>query len=192
MSEVKDKKIEVKKKESTKESKDSESKKSRELTVRRESPFSLFQEMDRLFDDMRRNFFDDWYWPFNTRRSRPLTLRILEDEPIFRTPLANITEKDSSYEITAELPGLDKPEIEVTIHDGMLEIKGESKHEDKEEKDGELVRREYRSSKYYRAFSLPENIDDESIDANLEKGVLKVSIPKKEPEKKEKKKIEVK
>ena len=51
-------KIEVKKKES-KEVENQEGKKSRELTIRRENPFSLFQEMDKMFDDLRSNFFDD-------------------------------------------------------------------------------------------------------------------------------------
>ncbi|MFX1460945.1 MAG: Hsp20/alpha crystallin family protein, partial [Promethearchaeota archaeon] len=58
------------------------------------------------------------------------------------------------------------------------------------EKEG-YVRREYSSASYYRAFNLPENIDDEKIDANLDKGILTVKVPKKEPKKKEKKKIEV-
>jgi HSP20 family protein len=185
-------KIEVKKKEKSNEKKQ-EDKKSREITVRRESPFSLFQEMDRMFNEMQRNFFnDELYWPFGRRRTRPFSLLIREDEPIFRTPLANITEEDDAFAITAELPGLDKGDIEITIQDGTLEIKGEVKEEKKEEKEGELVRREYRSSSYYRAFSLPDNIDENKIDANLEKGILSLKIPKVEPVKPEKKKIEIK
>jgi HSP20 family protein len=184
-------KIEVKKKEKSKEEK-REDQKSREITVRRDSPFSLFQEMDKMFNDMQRNFFDDWFWPFGRQRRRPFSLIIKEDEPIFRTPLANITEGDDAFSISAELPGLDKGDIEITIQDGNLEIKGEIKEETKEEKDGELVRREYRSSSYYRAFSLPDNIDEEKIDANLDKGILTVKIPKVEPVVPEKKKIEIK
>ena len=73
-----------------------------------------------------------------------------------------------------------------------MEIKGEHKEETKEEKEGQLVRREYHSSSYYRAFNLPENIDKEKIDANLDKGILTVKIPKVTPPKPEKKKIEIK
>jgi len=183
--------IEVKKKGKSNEEK-KEDKKTREITVRRESPFSLFQEMDQMFNEMQRNFFDDWNWPFSRQRTRPFSLIRREDEPIFRTPLVNITEDDKSFAITAELPGLDKGDIEITIQDGMLEIKGEVKEEKKEEKDGELVRREYRSSSYFRAFSLPDNIDEDNIDANLDKGVLILKIPKVEPVEPEKKKIEIK
>jgi HSP20 family protein len=184
-------KIEVKKKESKKED-NQESKKSRELIVRRENPFSLFQEMDRMFDDLRSNFFNDNWWPFGGRRYKPLSLVIRDDEPLFRTPLSNITETEKEFAITAELPGMDKADINLTIQDGKLEIRGEQKEEKKEEKEGQLVRREFHSASYYRAFSLPENIDPDSIDATLEKGVLTVKIPKIEPPKPEKKKIEIK
>jgi HSP20 family protein len=184
-------KIEVKKKEKSNEEK-REDQKTREITVRRESPFSLFQEMDRMFNEMQRNFFDDLYWPFGRQRRQPFSLIIREDEPIFRTPLSNITEDDEAFSITAELPGLDKGDLEITIQEGNIEIKGEVKEEKKEEKEGQLVRREYRSSSYYRAFSLPDNIDEDKIDANLDKGILTVRIPKVEPVVPEKKKIEIK
>jgi len=180
-------KIEVTKKKGKEETE--EGKKSRELTVRRENPFSLFQEMDRMFD----SFFNDDFWPFGlSRRRRPFSLIIRDDEPVFRTPLSNITETDKTFEISAELPGMDKSDIQLTITDNMLEIKGEQKEEKEEAKEGEYVRRECRSTSFYRAFNLPENIDEEKIDANLDKGVLKVSIPKVEPVKPEKKQIEIK
>ncbi len=178
-------KIDIKKGKDLKKERDD--KKSHELAVRRESPFSLFQEMDRMFDNLWRGF-DESFWPFRRRRYEPIKW---EDLPVFRTPLSNITENKESYSITAELPGLDKGDIEITIHDGMLEIKGEQKEEKKEEKEG-YVRREYSSASYYRAFSLPENIEEDAIEAGLDKGILNVNIPKKEPEKKEKKKIEIK
>ncbi|MFX1410125.1 MAG: Hsp20/alpha crystallin family protein [Promethearchaeota archaeon] len=178
-------KIDIKKGKDIKKEKDE--KKTHELAVRRESPFSLFQEMDRMFDNLWRGF-DEHFWPFRRRRYEPIRW---EDLPVYRTPLSNIVEDEDKYNITAELPGLDKGDIEITFHDGMLEIKGEQKEEKKEEKEG-FVRREFSSASYYRAFSLPENIDEGAIDAILEKGLLKIKIPKKEPEKKEKKKIEIK
>jgi HSP20 family protein len=164
----------------------SEEKKERELAVRRENPFSLFQQMDKMFEDMRKSLFD---FPLSTE---PFGLKLSEEEPMFRTPLSNIKEKDGAFEITAELPGLDKKDIELTIHDNTLEIKGDYEEEEKEEEEGELVRREYRSSSYYRAFSLPENIDADAIDAELEKGVLKITVPKTELPEEEKKKIDIK
>ena len=180
-----DKKIDIKKYKDIKTNKNE--KKSRELAIRRESPFSLFQEMDRMFDSFWRNF-DESFWPFSRRRYEPIKW---EELPFYRTPLSNIVEEEKIYNITTELPGLDKGDLTITFHDGMLEIKGEQKQEKKEEKKG-FVRREFSSASYYRAFNLPENIDSEAIDAKLDRGLLKITIPKKEPEKIEKKKIEVK
>ncbi|MFX0004227.1 MAG: Hsp20/alpha crystallin family protein [Promethearchaeota archaeon] len=180
-----DKKIDIKKEKDSKTEKNE--KKNRELALRRESPFSLFQEMDRMFDNLWRNF-DESFLPFSRRRYEP---KKWEEIPFYRTPLSNTVEDEKNYNITAELPGLDKGDLTITFHDGMLEIKGEQKQEKKEEKKG-FIRREYSSATYYRAFSLPENIDSEAIDAKLDKGILKVTIPKKEPEKIEKKKIQVK
>ncbi len=179
-------KIEITKKEKSPE-KIMDDKKAREITVRRESPFSLFQEMDRMFDDV----FNNTFWPFSRKRYSPFNLVVRDDEPIFRTPLANIHEAENHFNITAELPGINKGDIELTIQDGMLEIKGETKEEKTEEHKGQLVRREYRSSKYYRAFNLPEHINENNIEANLEKGILNIKIPKIKPKEPEKKKIEI-
>jgi HSP20 family protein len=178
-----EKKIDVKK--------EKKEQKSRELAIKRESPFSLFQKMDRYFEDLQRTFFNDWYWPSKFMKNRPLSLTAIETEPFFRTPLANITEDENSFRILTEIPGLEKNNIEITVIDGKLEIRGEIKEEKKEEKKGELIRKEFRSSSYYRCFNLPENIDEDAIDANLDNGVLRIKIPKKEGEKKEKKEIEI-
>jgi len=179
-----EKKIEIKK--------EKKEQKLKELAIKRESPFSLFQKMDRYFDDLRSEFFIDKYWPSKFMKIRPLSLTTMEMEPFFRTPLINVAEDENNFNIIAEMPGLEKGDIEIMIHDGNLEIKGEKKEEKKDEKKGELVRREFHSTSYYRCFSLPENTDEDAIEANLDKGVLKITIPKKEAEKKEKKKIEIK
>lgn len=181
-----EKKIEIKK-----EKKELKEQKSKELAIRRENPFSIFQKMDRYFDDLRRGFFNDRYWPFRFMRTRPLSLTAIETEPFFRTPLANIVEDEDNFNILVEMPGLEKKDIEIMIHNDNLEIKGEVKEEKKEEKKGEVVRKEFRSTSYYRCFSLPENTDKDAIEANLDKGVLRVTIPKIKVEKKEKKIIEI-
>jgi HSP20 family protein len=147
--------------------------------------------MDHYFDDLRRGFFNDWYYPFKFMRTRPLSLTSVETEPFFRTPLANITEDEKSFNIFSEMPGIEKKDIEILIHDGTLEIKGETKEEKKEEKNGTVIRKEFRSSSFYRCFSLPENINEDAIEANLDKGTIRITIPKKEAEKKEMKKIEI-
>ncbi|MFX0018340.1 MAG: Hsp20/alpha crystallin family protein [Promethearchaeota archaeon] len=153
-------------------------------------PLSGFKDIYRFFDDIDRFFMDFWrptrFWNFE-----PFMLNLIDDEKFFRSPLTNIVDEGDHFKITAELPGLEKGDIEIIVHDGTLEIKGEQKNEIEEKKEG-YVRKEYSSSSYHRSFKLPENIDDNKIEANLDKGVLKLSLPKIEEEKKEKKKIEVK
>ena len=169
-----------------------EESKDTELTVRqRYHPLSMFRSMDRFFNDITR-WFDDTFWrPSKFWDFEPFSLKFFDEDDFFRTPLANVTEDEKGFHMTAELPGLEKGDLEITIHDGNLEIKGERKEEHEETKEG-FVRREYSSSSYYRTFKLPENVNEEQIDATLDKGVLKLDLPKRVIEEKEKKKIEVK
>ncbi|MFX1469757.1 MAG: Hsp20/alpha crystallin family protein [Promethearchaeota archaeon] len=159
------------------------------IQLRKYRPLSLFSNFNRFFDDIDRYFNRFWnparFWDFE-----PFDLSVFDEYKFFRTPLTNITDEGDKYSITAELPGLDKADIEITVHDGTLEIKGEQKKEHEEKKEG-YVRKEYHSSSYHRSFNIPENIDEEHIDAKLDKGILTLKLPKKQMEHKEKKKIEV-
>ncbi|MFW9943174.1 MAG: Hsp20/alpha crystallin family protein [Candidatus Thorarchaeota archaeon] len=160
------------------------------IQLRRHRPLSIFKQFDHLFDDLDRYFRDFWrpsrLWDFE-----PFNLKIFDEDEFFRTPLTNIVDNGDNYSISAEIPGLDKGDIEISVHDGILEIKGEQKNEHEEKKDG-YVRREFHSSSYHRTFTIPENIDEDNIDAKLDKGVLTLKLPKNKEERKEKKKIEVK
>jgi HSP20 family protein len=151
-------------------------------------PFeSLRREIDRLFDDFGAEF---WRSPF--------TRRLFDMEPLFRreatlgaTPAVDIVEKDKSYEVTADVPGFDEKNIEIKVENGSLCIKGERKSEKEEKKEGYyLSEREFGS--FERSFGLPEGVDADKIEANLKKGVLTVTLPKKPEALKPAKKIEVK
>jgi len=165
--------------------------------AKKSHPLSVFRRVDSLFDRLTNWFddywFDDFWAPTRFWDFRPFSLRVFgEDEDEFaRLPLANVTEDDKQYKITAELPGLEKGDLEVTIHDHELEIKGERKVEH-EEKNDDYVCREYSDSTYHRTFVLPEDVDKGKIDAKFDKGVLTLTIPKKPEEKVEAKKVEVK
>jgi len=93
-------------------------------------------------------------------------------------PAVDIAEKEKSYEVTAELPGMDEKNIEIKLSDTRLIIRGEKK-EDKEEKyqGYHLSERSYGS--FERVFNLPKGVDLDKIDARFSKGVLTVSLPKK-------------
>ncbi|GEQ48292.1 Hsp20/alpha crystallin family protein [Tetragenococcus koreensis] len=104
----------------------------------------------------------------------------------------DIKEKDNSYEVTADLPGFDKSDLNVTYDDGVLTIEATRNDvtEDKDE-EGNFLRRERNSSSYRRQFML-KGIDDEKIDASFKDGVLNLNLPKAPGEDEDKKKIDIK
>ena len=101
----------------------------------------------------------------------------------------DVTETDKEIEITAELPGLEEKDVQVNLADNVLTIRGEKKAE-KEEKDKNyrLVERSYGS--FVRSLQLPDGVNANAIKASIDKGVLKVTVPKPAPA--QAKKIDVK
>ena len=109
----------------------------------------------------------------------------------FRKPVADIVEKDNSYGFEIELPGFTENEIDVRIEKSVLTIKAEKKVKEEEKGKGKQMHIiSERVEKYYRSFALPQNADEEKIEAKFENGVLALEVFKKE--KKEAKKIEIK
>ncbi len=94
-------------------------------------------------------------------------------------PAVDIKEEDNRFVISADVPGVDPKDIEVTMENGILTIKGERKLETKEEGDNGYRRVERLHGTFYRRFSLPDTADAEKISANGKNGVLEVTIPKK-------------
>lgn len=93
------------------------------------------------------------------------------------TPAVDIKEEDTKFVITADIPGVDPKEIDVTMENGILTIKGERKFED--EQQGEGYRRvERMHGTFYRRFSLPDQADPSKISAKSNHGVLEVTVPK--------------
>ena len=97
-------------------------------------------------------------------------------------PKVNVYEYDEKVGIVAEIPGLDKKQLNVDVEDGVLTISGD-KHSTFEEDGAKVIRRELKQSSFKRSFELGEQLDGDNIAANFKDGVLAVSIPKIEPEK---------
>jgi HSP20 family protein len=150
-------------------------------------PFEgLRQEINRLFDDLGA---DIWRSPF--RRS------LFDIEPFWRRelswsafPAVDIVDKEKVYEITAELPGMDDKNIEITLSNGVLTINGE-KTEEKEEKKKDYYRSERHYGSFRRSFQLPAGVDAEKIEASFKKGVLTLTLPKAAEAQKPDKKIPI-
>ncbi|WCM48507.1 Hsp20/alpha crystallin family protein [Pseudomonas sp. WJP1] len=134
----------------------------------------LRQQVDHLFEEFNRG-----------SGLSPFSRGLFDVEPFWKRelighglPAVDITEKDKSFEITAELPGMDQKNIELKLSNGNLIIKGEKK-EDKEEKRKGYYLSERHYGSFERVFNLPKGVDVEKIEASFSKGVLSISLPKK-------------
>lgn len=148
-------------------------------------PFEgLRAEIDRLFDDFTPSLWRRSFSPTNIQRASLLPTWAI-------APAVDLVEKEASYEITAELPGIEEKDIEVKVSNGNLTIRGE-KQESKEEKDKEYVLSERRYGSFQRTFKMPEGVKADDISATFSKGVLTVTLPKSNEARQNDRKIQVK
>ena len=150
-------------------------------------PFrALRGEMDRVFDRFAGGFhLPSWRGMFGVEPAGQ------QSGFSFSAPAVDVTEDEKAYKVTAEMPGLEEKNIEVTIAGDLLTLKGEKRHE-KEEKDKNHYVSERAYGSFQRCFALPDSVDRDKISADLAKGVLTVMLPKKAEAQKPEKKIEVK
>jgi len=135
---------------------------------------TLQNEVDRVFQDFSRGF------------SLLTSSAGLADF----IPRVDVDEKDDSIEVTAELPGLQPDDVEISLEDNLLTIRGE-KEDEHEEGNGNVRMRERVYGTFLRTIELPRGIDPSTIEATMSNGVLKLRIPKAKQDD-SKKKIEVK
>lgn len=134
-------------------------------------PQDLQREVNQLF-----NQFDREWRPF-FRSPIFDYVPMARLESYWAAPVVDICDKETSYEIAAEVPGIGPDNLEVKIIDGRLLIKGEKKDTwEKYESGCHLSERHYGT--FERSFSLPEGIDVDKIEASLSNGVLTVIVPK--------------
>ena len=143
-------------------------------------------KMDRLFD----------------RFGFPSLRRVFDMEPSWRpassfsfsAPAIDMSEDDKAYRISAELPGIDAKDIDVSVSGDTLILKGE-KRQEKEEKDKNKNKNYHFSERSYgsfqRSFQLPSSMDRNKVAADFSKGVLTITLPKTAEAQKPQKKIEV-
>ena len=140
------------------------------------------REMERMFD----SFFSPRWSPFGRGRFWPAHGRGVD---VLAVDVDVYEEKDEIV-ATAELPGMDKNEIEVNITDGMLTIKGEKKKEE-ETKDGHYYYSERSYGSFVRSIELPREVQTDKAKANFKNGVLEIRLPKTEEAKRKETKISV-
>lgn len=122
---------------------------------------TLQNEINRLFDGM-----------------LPATER--EETGFFNwQPSVDTIEKDHAIEIRAELPGVKKDDISIDVRNNVLTLSGERSY-DEDVNEENFYRKERFYGRFQRAFTLPDNVDADNIDAHFNEGVLKITVPKTE------------
>ena len=134
--------------------------------------FNPEQTLDRFFDTDR--FFD---FP-RANLDHPTVL-----------PKVNVTEKDEAFYLEAETPGFTEKDVSIEFHNGFLTLKG-SREQGSEADKNDYSIQEFSRQSFERSFRLSDQINPETVSAELDQGILKVTLPKKEQAKP--KKIEVK
>ena len=149
-------------------------KKSTKQSVQKSAPakgLSRIEEMERMFDNY---FSHGWLRPFHVEMPHfPKMASPFEG----KTPSVDVINRDNEIVVKAELPGVNKKDLDVTVTSNTVTIKGTTSHEDKEEK-GDYYRCEMSRGSYTRTLPLPAEVDESKSKATFKDGVLELTVPK--------------
>jgi HSP20 family protein len=134
-------------------------------------------EMERAFD-----YFFALSWPSLWHRHDHLMLDNMFERQGQRLPSLDVIDRDVDILVRAEIPGIDKKDINVSMTDNQLTIKGQSSREEKDEK-GDYHRHEISSCSFARSVTLPSSVDASKTAATLKDGILEITLPKVETSK---------
>jgi len=136
-----------------------------------------FEEMERLFEQFMGR---SWMRPFNW--DNPLWSEMAKSMEV-RVPSVDVIDREEEVVVRAEIPGFDKENLEVSLSDDRLTIKGSTRQEKEEKEAGEYTRREMSRGSFTRVVALPANVDGEKARASFKDGVLEMTLPKLKPSK---------
>jgi len=162
-------------------------KKSTDVTIKKEEktpvrrsqawPLSPFEDMESFYA----SFFGRpwlrpirWDLPTWGELARPFEGRVLN---------VDVIDRDKEMVVRAEIPGVKKEDLEVSLSDNRLTIKGSTKHEETTEEEGEYTHRELSRGSFSRTVTLPSDVDGEKARAEFKDGVLEMTLPKQKPSK---------
>jgi HSP20 family protein len=138
-------------------------------------PMSMWKELDNAFDAFRHQFDNHFWHPFRPFMVHPAM------QASTRLPPIDFKETEDSFILTAEIPGIAKENIDISLTNARIDISADTAEEKHEE--GECyVCQERSSTSFKRSFEFPQEIVSEGAEASMENGILKIILPKKEPE----------
>ena len=138
---------------------------------------SPFEEMNRRMEQMERAFEDFFPTPWTRGFRFPSLWKGKAFSMEGLTPKVDIVDRDDQVVIRAELPGVEKDDLQLSVTENTVTLKGETKKEEKEEK-GNYYRSEINRGSFLRTFSLPCEVDGSKAKADFKNGVLELSLPK--------------
>ena len=127
--------------------------------------------MDRWFGDFGRR---GWLHPFNREWLQPGEAFAPFEG---KQPRVDLLDREYEVVVRAELPGVNKDDVDITVSEYSVTLKATVKHEEKEE-EGEYYRHEMSSGEYQRTLALPSAVDEEKAHATFKDGVLELTLPK--------------
>lgn len=131
---------------------------------------SPFEEMDRMFD----NFFGrGWMRPWRMEWPSFPEMKAMEGKLV----KMDVVDREADVLVRAEMPGVEKKDIDVSVTDNTVTVKGSTHHEEKEEK-GDYYRREISSGSFSRTVMLPAEVDGSKAKADFKDGILELVLPK--------------
>lgn len=137
---------------------------------------SPFDEIDRLFDELMPS-------PLSRLGRSPLMRSLMDGQA--RMPRVDLIDRDDDFLLRAEVPGIDKDQLDISIDEGSVTLRGTTSHEQHDEQ-GNYYRREIAQGEFVRAVALPGAVDTSKAKASLKDGVLELVMPKLEAAKRRK------
>lgn len=131
---------------------------------------SPFEEMDRMFDHfLRRGWMRPWRFEWPSFPEMAL--------PEMKVPKVDVVDRENEIVVKAEVPGVDKKDIDISVGEDTVTIKGETRREEKEEK-GDYYRCEISRGAFSRTVALPAAVDGTGARASFKDGMLELTLPK--------------
>jgi len=132
---------------------------------------NLFDEMERMFENFSTK---GWLRPFHWDTPAMADLTVPFETTM---PSVDVLDRDNEILVKANLPGVEKKDIDISLTKSSVTIKGQTSHEEKEEK-GDYYRCEISKGSYLRTLTLPSDVDDKKAKAKFKDGVLELTLPK--------------
>ncbi len=137
-----------------------------------------FEEMERLFGSF---YPRGWLRPFRSEWPAWGEMKAFGG----KIPSVDLIERDKEIIVKAELPGVDKKDLDISVSENTVTIRGRTSHEEKEEK-GDYYRSEISRGEYSRTLTLPSAVDESKAKASFKDGILKLTLPKQKESKRKK------